>query len=164
MGDGDIQRHSTCSVKSCGNGVVASTEARDDGDTEPGDGYEGCVVEAGFECTNALCGRSNCVWMTGNEICGDGFTLGAELDMDYFCDDGLIAAGDGCSANCTVECGYSCDGGLADAADTFTTACGNAVRTHNEACDDGNTKNGDGCSSSCRMGLQQHGLRTVTLQ
>jgi len=132
----------------CGDGLVAGSEKCDDGNKLSGDGCNGnCGVELGYHCANTACTESICLWQTGNEVCGDGFTLGAEIDTPDFCDDGGTSSGDGCSATCTVECGFHCADGLAGAADTCATRCGDGVRTSNEDCDDGNTIIGDGCSS-----------------
>jgi len=139
-------------VASCGDSVITTLEACDDGNSESGDGCSDCcVVETGYMCSNTECGPSDCQWKTGLEKCGDGFTLGAEVAMVDFCDDGNTTPGDGCSLACKIECGYECDGGLANAADTCTTSCSNAVKTNDEAYDDGNTVDGDGCSSTCTI-------------
>jgi len=136
-------------AESCGDSVVTTSEACDDGNSEEGDGCNGCVVEAGYACSNTLCRSSDCVWLDGNEVCGDGFTLGGELHMQNFCDDGNNYTNDGCSATCTVECGYTCDGGLANAVDVCSTNCSDRIRASDESCDDGNMANGDGCNSTC---------------
>jgi cysteine-rich repeat protein len=140
----------TC-ASPCGDGKKASDEACDDGNTVSGDGCAGCIKEPGYEChpSTAGCGPSTCTWITGNEICGDGFTLGAETSRPFFCDDGNTLPGDGCSATCTFECGYTCTGGTATTADACTSVCGDDNKTTSEGCDDGNTVNGDGCSSTC---------------
>ena len=94
----------TCTTV-CGDGMLAGYEACDDGNAADGDGCSAeCGTEVGWQCTSSGCNLSNCVWLTGNEVCGDGFTLGAELHMAHFCDDGDTVGGDGCSANCTVAC------------------------------------------------------------
>ena len=71
------------------------------------------------------CGQSTCFWLTGNEVCGDGLTLGNEIGMDSFCDDGNDMSDDGCSSKCTVECGYACAGGTASKADMCETSSDN---------------------------------------
>jgi len=86
------------------------------------------------------------VWLSGNEKCGDGLTLGAEVDMAHFCDDGNTIAGDGCSSTCTVECGFNCDDTMPNAC---VSMCGDRQKASDEACDDGNIANLDGCSADC---------------
>jgi cysteine-rich repeat protein len=82
-------------VAVCGNGVVAPTEACDDGDTTPGDGCNGsCEIEPGWTCAGA---PSSC------SVCGDGGIGGTEE-----CDDGGTAPGDGCDATCRIEKGWGC--------------------------------------------------------
>ena len=139
---------STCVATSCGDGVVVGSEECDDSDLASEDGCSSsCVIDFGWKCSNPVCGPSTCLWQTGNEACGDGFTLGGEEGTLNFCDDGDTTPGDGCSAECQIECGYKCDGGLAGAADTCTARCGNLVKTGDEGCDDGNSIDNDGCSS-----------------
>ncbi|MDH3623753.1 MAG: C25 family cysteine peptidase [Myxococcales bacterium] len=71
----------------CGNGVVATPEECDDGNTADGDGCSAtCTLEA-------------------PPPCGDGrIWLGEE------CDDGDGLGGDGCSSTCQIEPGYTCTG------------------------------------------------------
>ena len=81
-----------------GDGVlVAPNEACDDGNTNKDDGCSSsCTIEPGYLCSDPTgCGASSCVWLTGNEFCGDGMTLGAELETSGFCDDGNTQDGDG---------------------------------------------------------------------
>ena len=87
--------------------------------------------------------------LTGNEMCGDGLTLGAEVEMVIFCDDGNTVGGDGCSPTCRVECGYECTGGTSTSADECTSVCGDGIKTASEECDDNNSNNNDGCDSAC---------------
>lgn len=77
----------SCST-TCGDGVLSGTEGCDDGNTVAGDGCSSsCVVEGGYICGKKICGQSSCTWMTGNEKCGDGKVLGAEVrgDLHIFC-------------------------------------------------------------------------------
>ena len=74
-GNGD-QQPSTCATEVCG--VVAGSEQCDDMDSAATDGCDVCMKEAGHACTNTLCGQSKCVWLTCNEVCSDGFTLGGK--------------------------------------------------------------------------------------
>ena len=146
--DEGVDGASTCAATSCGDGVVAGLQECDDSDLASEDGCSSsCAMEFGWKCSNPDCGLSTCLWQTGNEACGDGFTLGAEEGTQNFCDDGDTTPGDGCSSEYRIECGYECDGGLEGAADTCTARCGNLVKTGDEGCDDGNSIDNDGCSS-----------------
>jgi cysteine-rich repeat protein len=117
----------------CGDGVVAASEACDDGDTADGDGCSAtCTVSPGYTCSGA---PSVCV-----TACGDGMISGTEQ-----CDDGDAEAGDGCSAACAREPGWVCSG----APSTCVASCGDGVVTGAEACDDGDLDAGDGCDASC---------------
>ena len=147
---------SACSALSCGDGKRAGSELCDDNNTASGDGCSAiCTVEAGWKCfAGSNCVTSTCVWLIGNETCGDGKTLGSEKNWSNFCDDGNLAISDGCSANCTVECGYDCYGGNATAVDTCHTTCGDGKVAGDETCDDDDTDDGDGCSAFC---IIEHG-------
>jgi uncharacterized protein (TIGR03382 family) len=80
----------TCTA-ACGDGIIAGSEACDDGNANNGDGCSAaCAVEPGHMCTGT---PSNC-----DPVCGDGMMVGAEQ-----CDDGNTTAGDGCSATCQTE-------------------------------------------------------------
>lgn len=142
-------------VADCGDGLVQSTEACDDGGTVAGDGCSStCALEVG--------------------VCGDGTVSFGEQ-----CDDGGTVSGDGCSSTCETE--YCGDGvlqpGLGEACDDGGTAggdgcdpscqrepsCGDGVVDPPEDCDDGGTVSGDGCSSTCERefcgdGVIQPGL------
>jgi len=83
----------------CGNGILTSNEACDDGNTVSGDGCSGdCkTIEPGWQCR-----------MPGKPCtpqCGDGVITSNEM-----CDDGNTVSGDGCSATCKIEIGYTCSG------------------------------------------------------
>ncbi|PKN58827.1 MAG: hypothetical protein CVU56_03950 [Deltaproteobacteria bacterium HGW-Deltaproteobacteria-14] len=81
----------------CGNGLLNTGEACDDGGTEVGDGCDdACQVECGFACADA--GPGSCL-----ATCGDGDRVGPEG-----CDDGNTAPGDGCDPGCAVEDGWIC--------------------------------------------------------
>ncbi|MEZ4298958.1 MAG: hypothetical protein R3B70_28675 [Polyangiaceae bacterium] len=135
----------TCSVPTCGDGVVNQMdEACDDGNDIDGD-------ECDSNCTIPGCGNGvvvapeECDDM--NDVNGDGCDINCTVTacgngivtMGEACDDGNGTDGDGCddsaaSGNCTV------------------TACGNGVVTAGEACDDGNDTDGDGCDDSAASG------------
>jgi cysteine-rich repeat protein len=84
----------------CGDGLVVSGEACDDGNTTSDDGCTPtCTVQLGWSCTRGE--PSVC-----QPTCGDGLVNGAEE-----CDDRNRTAGDGCSTTCVVEPGWTCDQG-----------------------------------------------------
>ncbi|WP_437656939.1 DUF4215 domain-containing protein [Sorangium sp. So ce1182] len=122
----------------CGDGVLTSDEACDDGNAA---GADGCAadcrsVELGWSCpaAGATCFRV--------ARCGDGAVVFPEL-----CDDANTDPGDGCSPTCKVEVGHKCDG---NPSACTPTACGDGAREGAESCEDGNTLPFDGCSSSCQ--------------
>lgn len=109
---------STCE-SSCGDGVVASDEACDEGDAN-GAEYDGC--SSSCELT-PYCG-DGVVQADYGEICDDGLNLGGgasacapgcmeiggrcgdgvvQTDLGENCDDGNTDSGDGCSADCHYE-------------------------------------------------------------
>lgn len=122
----------------CGDGVVVTGEACDDGNTANGNGCSAtCTVEIGFTCAGmpSVCTTS----------CGDGAKASTEG-----CDDGNVTAGDGCSASCTVELGWTCSGATPSVCVMRTPRCGDGFVDAPELCDDGNLLPFDGCSSNCR--------------
>lgn len=94
----DTSSTTTTTLIICGNGVLESGEACDDGNLNNSDGCDDqCVVQLHYNCdagSPTVC----------TPICGDGFARGSEE-----CDDGDLDPGDGCSATCTVESGFTCD-------------------------------------------------------
>ena len=128
-------------AEACGNGVLSSTEACDDGNTKDGDGCSAtCVVEAGYTCPTpgSLC------FKIPVEGCGDGKLAGGET-----CDDGNTTAGDGCSDVCQSEKGFLCPTPGSPCVPFLY--CGDGILTAPEACDDGNSIPGDGCSGTCAI-------------
>lgn len=127
----------------CGDGIKASDETCDDGNTNNNDGCNSActMTDAGFTCM--LVGSiTRCA-----PVCGDGKRVLGEA-----CDDGGTANNDGCSSTCTVEFGYSCTGGSPTTADACASTCGDgkkAAGADAEGCDDGGTGVGDGCNGSC---------------
>jgi fibro-slime domain-containing protein len=120
----------------CGNGVLTTNKACDDGNTAGGDGCSSdCrTVEPGFICR-----------VPGKPCtprCGDGLRTGYET-----CDDGNVNGSDGCSATCKVEPGFECSG---TPAVCQKAVCGNGKREGGETCDDGNPVPFDGCSPTCQ--------------
>ncbi len=96
----------------CGNGILESTEACDDNNTQGGDGCsEDCsAIEDGYECKIAgqRCTKKSTGDIDppseGGPVCGNGIR-----DPKESCDDGNTDDGDGCSADCRdVEIGYIC--------------------------------------------------------
>ena len=84
----------------CGDGIVESPEACDDGNMANGDGCSNmCTVESGWSCsgTTSIC--------TPIAVCGNGVVESGEA-----CDDGNMSNGDGCNGTCTVQSGWSCTG------------------------------------------------------
>ncbi len=136
----------------CGNGILESGEACDDGNVTNGDGCE-----------------SNCTITQIIPICGNGI-----LESGEACDDGNVTDGDGCESNCTItqiipicgngilESGEACDDGNVTDGDgcesncTITQIipiCGNGILESGEACDDGNVTDDDGCESNCTISI-----------
>jgi fibro-slime domain-containing protein len=122
----------------CGDGVLAATEACDDGNGVSGDGCarDCALIEQGFEC--AIAGE-DCV---RSDVCGDAIVTGLET-----CDDGNEVGMDGCSGSCFIERDFACP---VPGMPCFSTAvCSDGKVSGGEACDDGDTDSGDGCSSAC---------------
>ena len=134
----------------CGNAIVETGEACDDGNTNAGDGCEadclststggggGGAVGGGGGTTGggggvggggagAGGGAATGGGGGGVPMCNNGIREGTEE-----CDDGNMTPGDGCENNCTL-----------------TPACGNGKREGTELCDDGNRTAGDGCETDC---------------
>ncbi|MBI5504738.1 MAG: DUF4215 domain-containing protein [Deltaproteobacteria bacterium] len=144
------------SRSACGDGVLDSGEACDDGNAHNADGcnfYIFAPPEAAPYCGPGMSAEF-CVTVPAG--CGNGV-----VDPGEACDDGDASACDQCTPQCTPACGdgivgpgEECDtGGLSPScyADCTWRGCGDAV-TDSEAgeqCDDGNTVSCDGCSSSC---------------
>jgi cysteine-rich repeat protein len=154
----------TGATASCGNGLIETNEACDDGGVLPDDGCSpACQIDDGFSCSGS---PSVCA-----PVCGDGVRVGIES-----CDDGGTTPDDGCSADCAVEEGFQCYGepsvcsscgdgqitGLEDCEDgnldaddgcnavcRLEATCGNSIKEPGEQCDDGPGPNGDGCSGAC---------------
>jgi fibro-slime domain-containing protein len=122
----------------CGNGLLAETEACDDGNAANGDGCASdcAFVEEGYECAEAglPCERS--------DVCGDSIVSGLET-----CDDGNAVAGDGCTAVCFVERDFACP--TPGMPCVSTVVCGDGVIAGAETCDDGDLDGSDGCSATC---------------
>jgi fibro-slime domain-containing protein len=122
----------------CGDGMLTSDEACDDGNLASGDGCAAnCLsVERGYSCNPP---GKPCRQIAR---CGDGIVAESEA-----CDDGNAVDGDGCSTRCRLELGYKCSG-MPSACSK--TKCGDKVKEGAEGCDDGNAVPFDGCSSTCQ--------------
>jgi len=122
----------------CGDGVVTSVEACDDGNTADYDGCSStCTVECGYNCSAA---EPNMCTTT----CGDSVKAGIEV-----CDDGGAAGG--CEDDCNgVQTGWQCTDEVCGGS-SCSEVCGDSVQTVGEACEDGNTNDGDGCSATCTI-------------
>ncbi len=125
-------------TKGCGNGILTSDEACDDGNLVSGDGcLDNCLqVELGFSCVTP---GERCRPIAR---CGDSVLVFPEL-----CDDANTVVGDGCSVNCKIETGYKCAG--APSICSHTT-CGDGTIEGAESCEDGNATPFDGCSADCQ--------------
>ncbi len=122
----------------CGDGILTSDEACDDGNLDDGDGcWANCLgVDPGYSCQPP---GEPCHEIA---VCGDGVVSLSEL-----CDDGNPDNGDGCSERCKLEIGYKCEGSPSTCS---PTTCGDDVQEGAEACEDGNTLPFDGCSALCQ--------------
>ena len=147
----------------CGNSIVESSEACDDGNEVDGDGCAGdcSKVESGFTCPAA---GGACTKETGPDDpgpgpgpdpnpdepgCGNGV-----LDEGEVCDDGNVFSFDGCTADClTIEPNYECTtpGELCVPIEIEDDVCGDCKVTGYEVCDDGNTDPNDGCDQFCNV-------------
>lgn len=145
----------------CGDGVVDSNEACDDGNVLDDDGCSSrCLRDA---CPNGnLDPGEDCD--DGNLIAADGCSIRCEFDrcgnriLDNAveqCEDGNRISGDGCSSTCFSEAPATCgDGTIEFDPETFVQL---------EQCDDRNRQGDDGCSATCLFefcgdGITQKGL------
>lgn len=131
----------------CGDDVLNSNEACDDGNRLDGDGCSSrCLIDL---CGNGdLDGAEECD--DGNLVPADGCSIRCLIDrcgnrvLDTAveqCEDGNRLDGDGCSATCDSEAPETCgDGEIAFDPETFAQL---------EQCDDGDRRGDDGCSSTC---------------
>ncbi len=128
----------------CGDAVVDTNEACDDGNE---DNTDSCTDRCEFAA------------------CGDGY-----VQRDERCDDGNFNDRDGCTNVCEpARCGdaiwrqdlnaeaegfEACDDGNLEESDGCTTLCapprcGDGITQTDEACDDGNTIDSDACRNTC---------------
>ena len=128
-----------CAVSGCGDALLQTGEACDDGNALSNDS---CIA-----CQRARCGDG--LAYSGVEQCDDGNTVNTDACTtqcrNAACNDGFLQAGE------------ECDDGNTDTRDACTRTCRNArcgdgsARTGVEQCDDGNTVSNDGCDSACRF-------------
>jgi cysteine-rich repeat protein len=160
-GDGDLE-------PICGNGVVESGEACDDGNTVETDACtnecalascgDGLVNEGVEVCDDGNVDNTDACVDCAAAICGDGSVQqGVEI-----CDDGNMDDADMCTNACElascgdgfVQPGEDCEDANMDNTDDcvecVAAACGDGfVQVGVEECDDGNTDNADGCDDAC---------------
>lgn len=125
-----------CSV--CGDGVVDSGEACDDG-VDNVDGAGTCQLDCTCDSGYAFAGN-------GCRLCGDG---NVDADLGENCDDGMANGPEfgKCSTTCT------CDGDYDEMTYGGTCEyCGDGVLQPilGEQCDDGNAVDDDGCTNACQ--------------
>lgn len=131
----------------CGNGVLETGEACDDGNGIDGDGCDSnctvtaCgngIVTAGEECDDGnTVGGDSCSASCLNEVCGNGV-----VDVGEDCDDGNTVGGDCCDALCGFESngsacptdGNLCTDDVCDGAGTCTHPNNNAPCNDNNGC------------------------------
>ncbi len=129
-----ICRSNTCEVPGCGDNVVDSGEACDDGDNDNTNACNNsCKINTGFgtcstndDCAGpgAECGTGDlCLLSTGSSGCGT--------------DDAL------CAAQASICRADTC----------AIPACGDGVVDDGEACDDGDQVDDNECSNACLVGL-----------
>jgi cysteine-rich repeat protein len=135
-------------IRTCGNRLLDSGEACDDGNAVSGDGCSAdcTTVEPGWKCPYPP-------GLACLPICGDGILAGDEA-----CDDGNLYNGDGCSAHCLIEPGWDCTSGTCVPVGALDAGvdgafCGDGVVAGAEECDLGE-QNGrfagrGGCSIGC---------------
>jgi len=116
-----------CVDPGCGNGVLETGEACDDGNLVAADGCDAlCLVELGEPCDAADdCASNACDPDSSACVC----------DEDADCADGEV-----------------CDSG-SDPALCEPAGCGNGVLEAGEGCDDANFDNLDGCNTQCLIEL-----------
>ncbi|MFT6627079.1 MAG: cysteine-rich repeat protein [Flavobacteriales bacterium] len=182
--DGDLNAdeadacRTDCSDPTCGDGIVDSGEACDDGND---DNLDACsnicalpvcgdgLVQAGEECDDEDDVDDNeCTNACTRPVCGDGIL---QTDNGELCDDGNDVEDDGCRTTCQigscgdaiVDDGEECDDGNILNLDFCTNACtspvcGDGVVAGDEPCDDGNDDDTDGCVTGCILAVCGDGI------
>jgi cysteine-rich repeat protein len=167
-GDGDPGDGDGDSIPICGNGMVESGEACDDGNTSELD-------ECTTDCELATCGDGHT--QEGVEVCDDGNTDNTDACVNCaaaicgdgsvqqdieVCDDGNMENTDTCTNVCLpaacgdtfVQPGEDCEDANMDntdaCVDCVAAMCGDGfVQVGVEQCDDANMDNSDGCDDTC---------------
>ncbi|MEI9942253.1 MAG: DUF4215 domain-containing protein [Pseudomonadota bacterium] len=142
---------STCTAQ-CGDKVVSTGEACDNGPANNDTVYNGCTTQCvpGPHCGDALV-------QTPDETCDDGMNTGVygtcapNCQPGPSCGDGVVQAGhetcdDGMNTGAYGTCTKDCQLG---------PRCGDKVVQvdQGETCDDGNNVSLDGCSAACKLEL-----------
>ncbi len=152
----DFNKPKSKCESTCGDGVVASDELCDDGES----GNDGSFGKCGVDCVSR------------GPFCGDGIV---QKDEGELCDDGmnLSTHGDGCAPGCKKPafCGdgevqsafEDCDDGKNEGGyDECDEGCvlgphcgdGKVQKDAGEECDDGNRANDDGCNVNCKSEIE----------
>ena len=158
-----------CTLNTCGDGYVATSEGCDDGNAIDDDACDnsckltGCgdgKLGPGEQCDDGdTVDNDGCSNLCKLPLCGDG-----NLGEGEGCDDGPDNGDDqACTLDCTTAvCGdgkllvgvEACDDGNQNDADACSNmcqqaTCGDMIVQPNEDCDDGNMVDDDGCSNIC---------------
>ncbi|HRY77073.1 MAG TPA: DUF4215 domain-containing protein, partial [Candidatus Paceibacterota bacterium] len=160
----------------CGNGIIESPEACDDGNTLSEDGCSNlCAIESGYSCEGSpsICSvveNTSQLCSDGIDNDGDGFIDLDDSDCIEFVEgptdtdkDGIPDSQDICPLIANPD-QLDADGdGVGDVCDNCPgdpdnvcggvseAVCGNGIIESPETCDDENTNDGDGCSSACTI-------------
>jgi cysteine-rich repeat protein len=151
-----------------GGGSSLSTGGMQPLESDGGSPSESCENEGAFRCMGeAQTGRETCakgIWSAGASCASDETCTAASGTCGKILAEctGRRAGERYCQSNALVECGpdlqtkttMACSGKCAEDSGSSACvppACGDGVRTSDEACDDGNTTSGDGCSAACKL-------------
>lgn len=144
--DGEATCDDECEVVStCGNGAVEAPEVCDDGNDNPGDGCDMCLLTAPSSCGDGVYAPAfeECEGGRGCEG-GDICSASCECEAPEFCGNGSIDDGEECDGSDT-PCGAN---GYCDACACEEYVCGNNVREGTEECD-GSDDSACGSSETC---------------
>jgi fibro-slime domain-containing protein len=148
---------SNCSA-TCGDGILASTEACDRGPGENTGEYGGCNAD----CTLApYCGDGK---INGSESCDDGVNSTVYGSNSSGCAPGCKIAPNCGDSHIDSDYGETCDKGSSNSANAYgentcTTQCqigpycGDGTQSNGEACDDGQNNNqpSSNCDGTCKI-------------
>ena len=178
----------------CGDGVVSSGEACDDGNDDDTDACTNQCLEA--RCGDGYLRTDLSPGETGYEACDDGNQIDREdacrniceehrcgdrivaPDGSEECDDGNTVSDDGCSESCleercgdgVVQSGEACDDGNPNDEDACRNTCEEArcgdsvLYVGEEACDDGNDNDEDACRNNCEDAFCGDGVLHVGVE